>query len=123
MDTPDPKMLAMIQSAQTVAEAGAVHQQIVDSVPANEDDIVEALRLQFGGGRLRSRKFWLSILGVALPIGIQVVTGAVTWPVAAGLAGASLVTWVLSQAGVDKSQAAALGNAAASAIQAKVAKR
>jgi len=123
MDTPDPKMLEMIQQAQSVAEAGAVHQQIVDSVPANEDDIVETLRLHFGGGRLRSRKFWLSVIGAVLPIGLQLVTGAVTWPVAAGIAGASLVTWVLSQAGVEKSQASALGQAAQQAIQAKVAKR
>lgn len=119
----NPEILAAIQSATTMVEAEKVHAQIVDSVPANEDDIVETLRLHFGGGRLRSRKFWMSILGVVLPVGIQLATGAVTWPVAAGLAGASLVTWVLSQAGVDKSQAAALGQAAQQAIQAKVAKR
>lgn len=119
----NPALLAAIRSATTEVEAAAVHAQIVDNVPANEDDIVETLRLHFGGGRLRSRKFWLSIIGAVLPIGLQLATGAVTWPVAAGIAGASLVTWVLSQAGIEKSQASALGQAAANAIQAKVAKR
>ena len=116
------ELLKAIQTAQTVPEAKVVVEMI--QATQDEDDIKVALDRMFGKTPwYRSKKFYLSILGTALPIVLQASTGAVTWPVAAGLAGASIITFLLSQAGVDKAQATAAGWASQTYISAKLAKK
>lgn len=51
--------------------------------------------------KLKSRKFWMGLLGVLLPIGIQAATGQVGWKVAVGLSTAAAVTYILGQTHVD----------------------
>jgi hypothetical protein len=47
--------------------------------------------------RLASRKFWAGVFGAIAPIITQAITGAVGWPVAAGLSGVAAASYVLAQ--------------------------
>jgi hypothetical protein len=118
-----PEVLAAIKSATDEAAAVKAAEQVVAEAPANEDDIVDALKSHFGGGKLRSRKFWLTVVATVLPTVIQIATGAVTWPVAVGGGVAAVVGYVLSQSGIEKQQASALGAAVSNAIIAKAQKK
>jgi len=122
-------MLKMIIAAQDAASAAKVQQQIVDSVPAaapaNEDDIFESLKAHFKSKDAfwRSKKFYASVAGYAISVALPVLTGAVTWPMAlAGVIGTGVV-YMITQAGVDKASATALGNVATQAITAKMGKK
>ncbi len=117
-----PAVVAAIVDAHTAQDAHAAIQMV--QATQDEDDIKTALDRMFGKTPwYRSKKFWMSVLGVALPLVIQASTGAVSWPVAAGIAGASAVSFVLAQAGVDKAAATAAGQASQTYISAKLAKK
>jgi hypothetical protein len=51
--------------------------------------------------RLASRKLWAGIFGAVSPIVTQAITGAVGWPVAAGLSVVSAVGYLLAQGAED----------------------
>lgn len=55
--------------------------------------------------KLKSRKFWVGLVGVVTPIAVQVATGQVGWPEAVGLSTAAVVAYVLGQAHVDGAHA------------------
>lgn len=59
--------------------------------------------------KLKSRKFWLGLVGAVSPIALQAMTGQVGWVPAAGMSTAAIVTYVLAQAHVDASTAKAIG--------------
>lgn len=53
------------------------------------------------GDKLRSRKFWLALLGAMLPIIAQALTGEVGWQEATLASVSLLATYVLGQGYVD----------------------
>lgn len=53
------------------------------------------------GDKLRSRKFWLALLGAALPIVAQALTGEVGWQEAVLASVMLLATYLLGQGYVD----------------------
>jgi hypothetical protein len=111
-----------VVDARTPTEAQAAI--VMVQAAQDEDDIKASLDRMFGGKPwYRSKKVWLSLLGTALPIVLQATTGAVTWPVAAGLGVASIVTFLLSQAGVDKASANAAAQVTQTYVAAKLAKK
>lgn len=119
---PDPSVVKAVQDAQTPQDAQAAIRMV--QAAQDEDDIKAALERMFGKTPwYRSKKLWISILTSALPLVIQVMTGAVSWPVAVGIAGAAGVSYILSQAGVDKATATAAGQASQTYISAKLAKK
>lgn len=122
----NPELLRAIVSAQSMAQAHTVHQEIVASVGASEDDIFESFKayLKKKDAFWRSKKWWF---GVAIPnvltTVVQVATGAISWQgVAIGLA-ATGIGYAIAQGGVDKARAQALGAATVQAMAAKLAKK
>lgn len=53
------------------------------------------------GNRLKSRKFWMAVLGAVSPVMAQVVTGEVGWPLAVFQALAIVMTYAVGQGVVD----------------------
>ena len=112
-----PEVVAQIIAATTPAEAKAAAKAV------DQDDILASIQAITGAGRVpfyQSKKFWATMAGVLLPTIAQVVTGAVTWPVAIGGGIAAIVAYVVAQAGVDKTTAAAITEASSQIITAKI---
>jgi hypothetical protein len=55
--------------------------------------------------RLLSRKLWAGIVGSVSPILTQAITGAVGWPVAAGLSALAVASYLLAQGHEDGARA------------------
>lgn len=55
--------------------------------------------------RLKSRKFWLGVVGAVVPYVVQGWTGALGWEMAAKLSTAALTVYILGEAGIDASSA------------------
>ena len=55
--------------------------------------------------KMGSRKLWAGAFGAVAPIITQAITGAVGWPVAAGLSAVAVVSYLLSQGAVDVAEA------------------
>lgn len=120
----NPEIIKAIQDAQSVKDAMVAAQMVKTDVQADPDDLALTIKSHFGGKPFwRSKKFWASFFGAVLPIAIQAATGAVTWPVAAGMAAASGIAYVLAQGGVDKATADATGQAMQQVVAAKLAKK
>jgi hypothetical protein len=57
--------------------------------------------------RMASRKVWAGIFGAVSPILTQAITGAVGWPVAAGLSVLSVIGFLAAQGSEDTAKAKA----------------
>lgn len=104
---------------QAVAAAQEAHKEL------DQDDIVGSINRLMDSGRVpfyRSKKFWMSIIGVVAPVAAQVLTGAVSWPVAIGGAVASIVGYLVTQGGVDKATTTAITQATTKIIISKMEK-
>jgi biopolymer transport protein ExbB/TolQ len=58
--------------------------------------------------KLKSRKFWLGLLGTVSPIALQAITGQIGWQMAAGMSTAALITTIMGLAHVDAATAKAI---------------
>ncbi len=121
-DAVTPAVVQAVVDAHTAQDAHTAIQMV--QAAQDEDDLRGSLNRLFAGKPFyASKKFWMSILTTVLPIALQAATGAVSWPVAAGIAGAAGITYVLSQMGVDRAQATAAGDAVSKIAVAKLAKK
>jgi len=110
MDTPDPKMLEMIQQAQSVAEAGAVHQQIVDA--QSSTDILAAHQSGMDSQKKKPwyarTEFWLGLL---FAVGPNLVAGIMSPPVLVGTLPATILlgaSYIYQNIGLTKEQASGM---------------
>lgn len=117
----DSKIIADIINARTPEQAlqaaTEAHKEL------DQDDIVGSINRLMYSGRVpfyRSKKFWMSIVGVVAPVVAQVLTGAVTWPVAIAGGVASIVGYLVTQGGVDKATSTAITQATSRIIAAKI---
>jgi hypothetical protein len=60
--------------------------------------------------KLKSRKFWLGLLGTISPIALQAITGQLGWMQAAGMSTASIITTIMALAHVDAATAKAIAS-------------